>query len=35
MAKVNTIVAERTTSPEKLVGYQDIDLHIIFDIKIE
>ena len=35
MAKVKTAVAESTTSPKNLVGYQEIDLHMIFDIKLQ
>ena len=34
MAKVKAEVAESTTSPENLVRYQEIYLHIIFDIKL-
>ena len=30
MEKVKAAVAESTTSPDNLVGYQEIDLHIIF-----
>ena len=32
--KVKAAVAESTTSPDDLVEYQEIDLHIIFDIKL-
>ena len=35
MAKVKSVVAELTTSPESLVVYQEIDLHMIFDINLE
>ena len=34
MEKLKAIVAESTTSPENLVRYQQIDLHMIFDIKL-
>ena len=32
--KVKTAVAESSMSPENLVGHQDIDLHMVFDIKL-
>ena len=34
MAKIKSAVAESTTSPENLVSYQEIDLHMIFDINL-
>ena len=34
MEKVKAAVVESTTYPENLVGYQEIDLHMIFDINI-
>ena len=34
MMKVRAAVAEFTTLPENLVGYQEIDLHMVFDIKL-
>ena len=34
MEKVKYAVAESTTSPENLVRYQEIDLHIIFYTKL-
>ena len=33
MEKVKAAVAELTTSPESLVGYQEMDLCILFGIK--
>ena len=30
MEKLKTAVAESTTSPENLAGYQEIDFHMIF-----
>ena len=34
MIKLKASVVESTTSPENLVGYQEIDLHMIFDISL-
>ena len=34
IVKVRGAVEECTKSPDKLVGYQEIDLHMIFDIKL-
>ena len=34
MTNVKDAVAESTTSPENLVGYQEIDLHMICDINL-
>ena len=34
MAKVKATVAELITSPDNLVGYQEIDLYMIFYINI-
>ena len=34
MEKVKTAVSESTMSPDNSFGYQEIDLHIIFDINI-
>ena len=34
MGKVKAEVAESTTSPDNLVGYQEIDLHIVFNINL-
>ena len=34
MKKVRAAVTESTIPPEDLVGYQEIDLHMIFDIKL-
>ena len=34
MANIKTSVSESTMSPGNLVGYQEIDLHIISDIKL-
>ena len=34
MTKLNTAVAELKTSPKNLVGYEDIYIHMIFDIKL-
>ena len=34
MTKVKTVVSELKTSPENLVWYQVIYLHMIFDIKL-
>ena len=34
MEKVKTAVSESTMSPDNSFGYQEIDLHIIFDINL-
>ena len=34
MNKVRVAVQESSVSPEKLIGHQEIGLHIIFDIKL-